>query len=93
MRFGPRIPANAPSWGTRIRNGGRAAPFGGREGLLGTNPLSFGFPNRDGLAMLVDFATTAGRVIACVFHAMRSAGRDEQRAADAVIDVVLEVTA
>ena len=39
--------------------GGRAAPFGGREGLLGTNPLSFGFPNADGLAMLVDFATTA----------------------------------
>jgi uncharacterized oxidoreductase len=39
--------------------GGRAAPFGGREGLLGTNPLSFGFPNADGLAMLVDFATTS----------------------------------
>jgi hydroxycarboxylate dehydrogenase B len=39
--------------------GGRAAPFGGREGLLGTNPLSFGFPSADGLAMLVDFATTA----------------------------------
>ena len=41
----------------------------------------------------VDFATTAGRVIACVFHAMRSAGHDEQRAADAVIDIVLKVTA
>jgi hypothetical protein len=41
----------------------------------------------------VDFATSAGRVIACVFHAMRSAGQDEQRAADAVIDVVLKVTA
>jgi len=41
----------------------------------------------------VDFATTAGRVIACVFHAMRSGGHDEQRAADAVIDVVLKVTA
>jgi len=39
--------------------GGRAAPFGGREGVLGTNPLSFGFPGRDGTAMLVDFATTA----------------------------------
>jgi LDH2 family malate/lactate/ureidoglycolate dehydrogenase len=39
--------------------GGRAAPFGGREGLLGTNPLSFGFPSGRGLAMLVDFATTA----------------------------------
>jgi len=41
----------------------------------------------------LDFATTAGRVIACVFHAMRSAGMAEQRAADAVIDVVLKVTA
>jgi hypothetical protein len=41
----------------------------------------------------VDFATTAGRVIACVFHAMRSGGQPEQRAADAVIDVVLKVTA
>jgi hypothetical protein len=41
----------------------------------------------------VDFATTAGRVIACVFHAMRSAGKTEQQAADAVIDVVLKVTA
>ena len=41
----------------------------------------------------VDFATTAGRVIACVFHAMRTGGDDEQRAANAVIDVVLRVTA
>jgi hypothetical protein len=41
----------------------------------------------------VDFATSAGRVIACVFHAMRSAGQSEQAAADAVIDVVLHVTA
>ena len=41
----------------------------------------------------LDFGTTAGRVVACVFHAMRSAGQDEQRAADAVIDVVLKVTA
>lgn len=41
----------------------------------------------------VDFATTAGRVVACVFHAMRSAGQSEQAAADAVIDVVLQVTA
>lgn len=40
----------------------------------------------------VDFATTAGRVIACVFHAMRSSGKSEQAAADAVIDVVLKVT-
>jgi len=36
-----------------------AAPFGGRTGLLGTNPLAFGFPGHDDTAMLVDFATTA----------------------------------
>jgi len=36
-----------------------AAPFGGRTGLLGTNPLSFGFPSGDETALLVDFATTA----------------------------------
>jgi hypothetical protein len=41
----------------------------------------------------VDFATSAGRVIACVFHAMRSGGHDERRVADALIDVVLQVTA
>ncbi|TMQ06479.1 MAG: hypothetical protein E6J90_18155 [Deltaproteobacteria bacterium] len=41
----------------------------------------------------LDFATSAGRVIACVFHAMRSAGLGEQGAAGAVIDVVLRVTA
>ena len=41
----------------------------------------------------VDFATSAGRVAACVFHAMRASGESEQRAADAVIDVVLKVTA
>jgi hypothetical protein len=42
--------------------------------------------------MPIDFATTAGRVVACVYHAMRSAGDDEQRAANAVLDVVLKVT-
>jgi hypothetical protein len=41
----------------------------------------------------VDFATTAGRVVACAFHAMRAASRGEQGAADAVIDVVLKATA
>lgn len=39
--------------------GGRAAPFGGREGILGTNPLSFGIPSGGDEPMLVDFATTA----------------------------------
>lgn len=41
----------------------------------------------------VDYATSAGRVVACVFHAMRSAGHGDQRAADAVIDVILKATA
>lgn len=41
----------------------------------------------------VDFGTTAGRVVACVFHALRASGKTEQQAADAVIDVVLKVTA
>ncbi len=39
--------------------GGRAAPFGGREGILGTNPLSWGFPLEGETGMLVDFATTS----------------------------------
>jgi hypothetical protein len=41
----------------------------------------------------VDDATTAGRVVACVFHAMRSAGHGEPHAAGAVIDVILQATA
>jgi hypothetical protein len=41
----------------------------------------------------VDFPTSAGRAVACAYHAMRSAGQGEQRAADAVIDIVLEATA
>lgn len=40
----------------------------------------------------VDFATTAGRVVACAFHALRSSGHGDQRAADAVIDVVVRAT-
>jgi hydroxycarboxylate dehydrogenase B len=38
---------------------GGAAPFGGSEVALGTNPLSFGFPAQESPAMLVDFATTS----------------------------------
>jgi len=46
--------------------GGSGAPFGGRKGALGTNPISFGFPS-EGLRgeaegvqfFLLDFATTA----------------------------------
>lgn len=39
--------------------GGKAVPFGGREGLFGTNPLSFGLPAGEADMVLVDFATTA----------------------------------
>ena len=37
-----------------------AAPFGGAERVMSTNPLSFGIPNREGQPpVLIDFATTA----------------------------------
>ncbi len=36
-----------------------AVPFGGKERVLHTNPLSFGFPLSDGNRMMFDFATTA----------------------------------
>ena len=36
-----------------------AAPFGGKERVLHTNPLAFAFPLQGGNRMLFDFATTA----------------------------------
>lgn len=39
--------------------GKSVAPHGGRQGALGTNPISFGFPTRDAPEFLVDFATSA----------------------------------
>jgi LDH2 family malate/lactate/ureidoglycolate dehydrogenase len=41
--------------------GHRAAPYGGREGLMDTNPISIGIPNPtepDQRTMLLDYATT-----------------------------------
>ncbi len=35
------------------------APFGGRSGVFGTNPFSFGFPAANQPDVLVDFATSA----------------------------------
>lgn len=40
----------------------------------------------------LDFATSAGRAVACAYHAMRLVGRDEPGAANAVIDVVMTAT-
>ena len=39
--------------------GRSVAPFGGRQGGLGTNPISFGFPAASHPPFLVDFATSA----------------------------------
>jgi LDH2 family malate/lactate/ureidoglycolate dehydrogenase len=39
--------------------GTSVAPFGGRQGALGTNPISFGFPAASHPPFLVDFATSA----------------------------------
>nr|HMN28363.1 Ldh family oxidoreductase [Caldilineaceae bacterium] len=36
-----------------------AAPYGGKQRLLHTNPLAIGFPMGDAPPMLIDFATTA----------------------------------
>jgi uncharacterized oxidoreductase len=40
-------------------SGRSVAPFGGRAGALGTNPISFGFPAAGRPPFLVDFATSA----------------------------------
>ena len=46
------------AYGTLGRSG---APYGGRSGALGTNPIALGFPAGEGAAgpFLLDFATTA----------------------------------
>lgn len=35
------------------------APFGGRAGLLGTNPIAAGFPTKSGAPLIVDFSTAS----------------------------------
>ena len=37
---------------------GHVAPFGGRAGRLGTNPVSMGFPHSDEAPLILDFATS-----------------------------------
>ena len=44
------------AYGTLGRSG---APFGGRTGALGTNPISIGFPAEGDEPFVLDFATTA----------------------------------
>ncbi len=39
--------------------GKSTAPFGGQQGIFGTNPFSFGFPAGDRADLMVDFATSA----------------------------------
>src|SRR5687767_3650537 len=41
-----------------VGGGGRTAPFGGREGVLGTNPIAIGLPASQRPPMIIDFATT-----------------------------------
>lgn len=36
----------------------RVVPFGGREGLLGANPISFAIPNKDGWPIIGDMSTS-----------------------------------
>ena len=35
------------------------APFGGREGVISTNPMTFAMPGKDGIPVSADFATSA----------------------------------
>ncbi|WP_143543163.1 Ldh family oxidoreductase [Rhodococcus sp. NCIMB 12038] len=38
------------------------APFGGRSGLLSTNPIAAGFPTASGKPMVIDFSTAAAPI-------------------------------
>jgi len=65
--------------------GHRAAPYGGREGLMDTNPISIGIPNPtepDQRTMLLDYATTY-RAQGALFLANM---RGEEVSPDFVID-------
>jgi LDH2 family malate/lactate/ureidoglycolate dehydrogenase len=41
-----------------VGESGTAAPFGGRRGVLGTNPIAIGLPAGERPPLIVDFATT-----------------------------------
>lgn len=59
-----------------------AAPYGGREGLLSTNPIAMGFPAGEESAMVFDFATTSMAGSKLSLYNMRH----EQLPPDTVID-------
>ncbi len=44
--------------GGGAKAGGRILPFGGTEGVLGTNPIAIGVPTGDDSPFLLDFATS-----------------------------------
>lgn len=59
--------------GYAFRGAGGVAPFGGREGRLGTNPISMSFPLSPDKVVLLDFATSIaaqGKI-----HVYRSRGQ------------------
>lgn len=60
----------------------RSAPFGGREGVLDTNPIAMGFPTQEEPAVVFDYATTAVSAIK-VQNARR---RSEQLPEGCIID-------
>ena len=62
--------------------GARAAPFGGRQRLLDTNPFCMGFPAGSEAPVIVDFATTALSGVK-VANAQQ---RGEQLPPDSIID-------
>ncbi len=46
------------TYGGGRHGGGGAAPYGGADGSLGTNPIALGIPAADGKHFISDFATT-----------------------------------
>ena len=57
---------SAVMWSGQVtREKGGVAPFGGKIGKLGTNPVSMAFPQKSGVPLLLDFATStaaAGKI-------------------------------
>lgn len=58
------------------------APFGGRRGLLGTNPIAAGFPTRSGAPLVMDFSTAS----APIGKAMVAAMAGERMPSESLVD-------